>query len=301
MHVRRIAALIIGLAFAAPGSASAAQTEQLAYRIMFGGLHVGDLMVILDDSDAGYRTSMRAWSRGVVERFSKAGAELEGEGTYATDTTLTLPTAGLKPTVFRRGWLSEEAIAATSVVFDPVTGRAQAQEHLFRPSGEPATPEELGWGRGNREARVMPEQHLINVLDPMSAFVAARQQVMKGARSFRLPIFDGRRRYDVIGTVDAPRAVTINDVSRTLIPIRTRMEPVAGFRGRRLEMFTKGEGRIYLTTDGRAIPVQVMVGNEIATVVMNLMADCKIEPAACADLPPVEVPSTETAQTPAGQ
>ena len=43
----------------------------------------------------------------------------------------------------------------------------------------------------------------------------------------------------------------------------------------------EGDGKILFSADDRLLPVQIMVGNSLGVGVMNLVADCRVEAAAC--------------------
>jgi hypothetical protein len=94
-------------------------------------------------------------------------------------------------------------------------------------------------------------------------------------------VYDGQRRYDVVGSTTAPREVTINGKSYKVITVNATLVPVAGFTPKGEERMHESRGKLLITADERFIPVQVTIENEFLSGVMNLTADCKITPEAC--------------------
>jgi hypothetical protein len=274
-----LAALVAGAWFAAPGAARAAenQTERLAYVLQFGGLTLADVLITLDETPDRYHTSVKLRSRGLVDMFKTFSAEMAGEGRL-------LP-VGLQaqPAEFRREWVAGDIGSRLDILYQP-SGLAAAQERVYdRLTGEAKSRDELPWNARREKLRPVPESMRSGVLDPMAAFIAARQMIRASTdpTTFSVPVYDGLRRYDVVGRTEAPRDVTINDETRSLIPVKGRVEPVFGFDERLQDRIHEGEGKILFSADGRFLPVQIMVGNSLGVGVMNLVADCKVDPAPC--------------------
>ena len=96
-----------------------------------------------------------------------------------------------------------------------------------------------------------------------------------------MPVYDGQRRYDVVGSTSAPRPTTINGKTYDVVQVNATLVPIAGFSPRGEERMHDSRGKLLFTADDRFIPVQVTIENELLSGVMNLTADCKISPAAC--------------------
>jgi len=275
---------------AAPVHNVPAQSERLVYNIMVGGLHLGDAMIGLRQNGNGYNSEMRITARGVAKWMRDFRSDMRGEGAfiYSTATALTP-----KPARYRRQWTSGEIAADMTMTFDPATGTAIPQERHFNPAtGEAIAREDLPWNKGERERerdrdRDAPADMRTNVLDPMAAFIAARGQIMAQglsgttAGTFRVPIFDGRRRYDIVGKTEAPRTVTVGGVERSVIPVVARLEPLHGFGRRSQERMRDSQGRFLFSNDARFIPLQLTVSNELLSGVMNLTVDCSQDASPC--------------------
>ena len=156
---------------------------------------------------------------------------------------------------------------------------ATTHDQVFNPvTGAQLTHEDLPWNGHRTKYKPVPEDLRTNVLDPMGAFVAGRQQLRAkfaaGAPgTFRVPVYDGTRRYDIVGKADAPRPVTINGVERSLLLVTGHIEPLFGFTREGEERMRNIESKIYFTPDTRLIPVQMIASGELFSSVMNLVAD----------------------------
>ena len=124
----------------------------------------------------------------------------------------------------------------------------------------------------------------LGVVDPLSAFVESLRRVRRHLNgepaNFRLAVFDGRRRFDLEGAYAGKVRRTILNVSGELHRVRMKTIPVAGFRRAQRILWDGTTFDVFLGTDGRLLPVQIMsVG---PGPVMNLVEEC---PALCV-LPP---------------
>lgn len=282
----------LALAATPPASAAPIQAERLTFNLMVGGLHVGDALVALNQTAAGYTTEMRMTARGVAKWVRNFRTDMKGEGHFATSPAANgLPEFAPRPGTYVRLWSTGEVASDMTMTFDPQTGMAATSERLFNPNtGATLQPEDMPWNNNRRDrdsARQVPPDMRTNVLDPMAAFVAARGQIMaqgatsRGLKAFRVLVYDGRRRYDVIGKTGAVRAVTINGAERQLVPLTATIQPIFGFGQRSQERMKASEGKFLFTADDRFIPVQLTVSNEMISGVMNLTADCAQNAAPC--------------------
>ena len=283
----RLSVLVVAGCLAATGIARAAEPaadhkiERLTYALQFGGLHVADVLLSLDETAAGYRTAMRMRSRGILAVFKTFSADLTGEGAFSRSAAGIVSAA---PNAFERAWAAGEVSSLLHIDFDPATRLASAQERLYNPvTGQDLKREDLPWNRRHIGLKPVPAELRTQVLDPIAAFVAAREMIRghAGPTSFSVPIYDGNRRYNVVGKTAAARDMTINDVTRPLISVSGKIEPVFGFDPELVDRVHEGDGRILFTADDRFIPVQIMVGNSLGVGVMNLTADCRTDTAPC--------------------
>jgi hypothetical protein len=268
------------------------ETERLTYVLQFGGLTIADVMITLDSTPDRYRTSIKLRSRGIAAMFKTFTADMVSEGRLVAANGI----LQAEPASFRREWVAGDISSSLDIVYDPQTHLASGTERFVdRVTGEPKSRNDMPWNKRNETLKPVPEKLRTEVLDPMAAFIAARQMIRsnQGASSFNVPVFDGLRRYNVVGKTGAPKDVTINDETRQLISVTGKVEPVFGFDDKLQDRIHEGEGKIMFTADSRFLPVQIMVGNSLGVGVMNLATDCKVDPAPCDSF------GQETAQAPA--
>lgn len=265
----------------------APQNERLAYSLMVGGLHVGDAVVTLSQDSDSYTSGLKLTAGGVAKWVREFRADLSGEGTFTTKEDVVTPL----PSSYRRDWSGSEIDSSLLMTYDPATRLTSTKErYIQRETGEELSYDELPWNKndkGRDRKKPVPENQRSGAMDPMAAFIAARHQVMaqgahKAPVKFRVPVYDGQRRYDIVGTSSAPRGVTINDKSYNVITVNTTLVPIAGFSPRGEERMQESRGKILFTADERFIPVQVTIENDLITGVMNLKGDCNVTPEACA-------------------
>ncbi len=263
-------------------AADANTSERLAYTVMLGGLKVGDAVVSLDQNSTEYSTNLKMASSGAMKFVTSMRAELHGQGTFAPMQN----GVAMVPSSYENMWSTGDIAGKMTMTFDPATRAASMEERIFNPAtGDEIKREDLPWNRRGKMAPV-PEKMRTNVFDPMTAFLSGRQQVLaangRPGATFRIPIFDGNRRYDIVGKIAAVRSVTINGKTQNLLPVTTKLEPVFGFAPQSEEKMKDWEGKLYFTPDQRMLPVQIVAGGDAMSAVMNLAADCTQEPAACA-------------------
>jgi hypothetical protein len=285
-----IAALSVAFGLTAATSGLAReQNERLLYDIMLGGLHIGDTVVTFSQTPERYQSTLEMRSRGMLQWFQNFRAAVASEGTLVSGAQVSGalvsggPAITPLPAVYRREWAAPEMAAFMTMTFDPATGLTTSEERLFNPAtGETLRVEDMPWNSRRRPLPPVPENLRQGALDPVAAFVGARNQIlMTKSREVRMPIYDGRRRYDIVSSVGTPRTFTIRDTPRELVPVVSRVEPVFGFEPDAEDRMRESEGRILFSNDDRFVPVQVIIGNDLFSSVMNLVAECNADPRPC--------------------
>ena len=283
MRLRFAVILAFGVVSGAlPTLAADGESERLAYAVMLGGLKVGDAVVSLDENSTGYSTNLKMASSGAMKFVTSIRAEMHGQGTFAP----TQNGIAMVPSRYENIWSTGDVSGKMTMTFDPATHAAKMEERIFNPTtGEDIKREDLPWNKRGKMADV-PEKMRTNVFDPMTAFLSGRRQVIGASgqpgATFRVPIFDGSRRYDIVGKIGAVKSVSINGKAQNLLPVVAKLEPVFGFTPQSEAKMQDWEGKLYFTPDKRMVPVQIIAGSDAMSAVMNLSADCAQEPAACA-------------------
>jgi Protein of unknown function (DUF3108) len=274
--------LVVGLMavlVAAGATQAREQKERLLFDVMFGGLHVADVVVSMDQTPESYQSRLEMRTRGVAELFQDFRADMKSEGGFVT--------AGAPvrtvPTLYSRAWSGPKMASEMTMQFDPLTGFIPSQERLFNPlTGAALTQEDMPWNNRRKPIPVVPDNLRAGALDPVAAFIAARRQVLdSGTGEVRVPIYDGRRRYDIISRVGKSHSYTIKDQTRELTPVTSRVEPVFGFEPDAEDRMRESTGTTLFSSDDRFVPVQIILANDMFSSVMNLVAECTTDPAPC--------------------
>lgn len=278
-----LAALVSGAPLLADDAHAAdMQSERLVYKMMVGGLHIGNSMIGLNQTDAGYTTEMKLTASGLAKWVQNFRSDMKSEGRFGGGASKPVPA------VYSRQWSNGEIAGDLTMTFD-AAGQAAVEERYFNPQTDSDIAfDQLPWNDPGEKPRPPAPAHMRkDVLDPMAAFIAARGQLMaKGLsgnkpQTFRVPIYDGRRRYDIVGRAEAPRDVEIGGTVRSVIPVIAKLEPLHGFGRKSQERMTESEGKFLFSNDARFIPLQLVVSNELLSGVMNLAADCSADPVPC--------------------
>jgi hypothetical protein len=265
-----LVAFFIGILVGAP--VGAAETH-LRYEVMWGGLHAAEFALSLDGDKTTYANRFRLETRGIADWLLRLRVSVSGHGEAPA-------AAPLKPRAYRVGYSNRRRQRVVSLRFDEESGEVSpVVESDSRLDGD-ASPEA---GDDNDEATISRDLRL-GVIDPLSAFVESLRRVRRHLdgepADFRLAVFDGRRRFDLEGAYAGKVRRTILNVPRELHRVRVKTIPMAGFRRAQRILWDGTTFDVFLGTDGRLLPVQIMsVG---PGPVMNLVEEC---PALCV-LPP---------------
>ncbi|GEM_PF-2857532 len=270
--------LTVGLAALSPVQARN-QKERLLFDVMFGGLHVADVFVSMDQTPESYQSRLEMRTRGVAELFQDFRADMKSEGGFVVTSARPLTV----PSLYTRAWTSPKMASEMTMRFDSLTGLSQSEERLFNPqTGAVMQPEDMPWNNRRKPIPAVPDNLRAGAIDPIAAFIVARRQVLDfGKSEVRIPIYDGRRRYDIISKVGKSRSYTIKDQTRELTPITSRVEPVFGFEPDSEDRMRESTGTTLFTSDERFVPVQIILANDMFSSVMNLVAECTTDPAPC--------------------
>ena len=268
-HSRSIVVALTALLAATP--AGAAETH-LRYEVMWGGLHAAEFALSLNDSATTYANRFHLETRGIADWLLRLRVSVTGHGEAPA-------AASLIPRAYRVGYSNRRRQRVVSLHFDEKTGEVSPVVESDSPvDGDDARPPD------DDEATVISRDLRLGVLDPLSAFVETLRRVRRHLNGepadFRLAVYDGRRRFDLEGAYAGKVRRTILGVRRELHRMRLKTIPVAGFRRTQRILWDGTTFDVFLGTDGRLLPVQIMsVG---AGPVMNLIEEC---PTLCA-LPP---------------
>jgi hypothetical protein len=120
----------------------------------------------------------------------------------------------------------------------------------------------------------LAEEFRRNVLDPLSALTAIRRELRQGNRvAFSIPVYDGARRFDVVGRVLPKRA------GQPVLDLELTLKPIAGFKG---EASDDGDPdnaprpvALSVSDDHRLMPLSLQVSLYYMPLVVQLSRWCE--------------------------
>jgi hypothetical protein len=235
-------AAVLGFALLVAAAAGPARAEQIValYSASWAGLPAGQIRLSLDDGKAGYD-----------DRIAIASIGLPRMVTHFLGTARAV------------GELAPHALA------DPARYDALYDLHKLRNSR--ISMRFIGRGpariaeRGARDTSHKPPLAAAfrrGTVDPVTAVERLREAIATAGaadRSFSIPVYDGVRRFDVVG-----RILPKSDQTRGLVKVELTLRPIAGFKGA-----TNGDGgdpddaprpvALTLSGDARLLPLALTV------------------------------------------
>ncbi|MCG5239258.1 DUF3108 domain-containing protein [Azospirillum doebereinerae] len=203
-----LAAALAGLLSVQPGTASAAPVSA-TYRVHVGGVAVLDVAATLEMTGVAYKMEVKAQTDGFLGRMFPWQTVSRSEGAVRPDRLV--PARHSQSSVFRGKPRS------VTLEYD---GQGNVAATVLPP------PEE-----DDREP--VPDAQKRGAYDPLSGFLAVLTAAARGEACTRsLPVYDGRRRYDMIFEDVGPRLVGASRYSvfaGAARQCRVSYRPVAGY------------------------------------------------------------------------
>lgn len=275
--VRRIPAflsqLLIAFLFAGALLAGAQAREpvteplDLRYDLYLGGITVAEFALRYAPDGEEWRSDLSARTVGLFDSLVGFRGEATSEG-FKTNGTV-------RPASYRYETSSKRVSRLERVRFDPATLTAVEVETQKR--GVPNQTE-------------VPKDLWRGVIDPLTALIQARQQLAEaeprvGSR-FTLPVFDGRRRYDMqVNVVGRDQMRRVAGFEGPALRLDLELQPLAGFDRDEDDDRPDYAGlkiRLLLSDDERLVPLRVASRTTPITVALVLTQDCSRASAGCA-------------------
>ena len=236
-RIRR--ALGIALLLATVGSRQAAAHDIVAvYTAFWAGLPAADIRLKLGDGGPGYRDEIVIATRGLPHLFTRFRATASAEGRLAADRPA-------EPRHYLAVYdLRKRHDSRVSMQFVSRTGGTIAERGPDDTSRKPP----------------LAEAFRKNAVDPLSALERIRAALRAPERdgSFKIPVYDGARRFDIIGRV-LPKKNPTDGIIRAELTLR----PIAGFKGETSEDGDPDDAprkvELTVTDDTRMVPLSIKV------------------------------------------
>jgi len=216
----------------------------LRYRGAWGGMHVADVTLTLRGDSEAYWGDMDINTRGLLGWAFDWMGVLHTRGAVTGD-------ARLRPDAFERRFTQANDSGAVTIEYDS-TGLAQGFE-----DGEPQNGVSPDLRRGT--------------VDPLAALIALRQHILSGRSGIvTMPVFDGKRRIDVIATIEPARSVRVGRTDHQAVPVTATITPVAGFKPKQIRGWSSSALHVLFSADNHALPLRIQVDSMVGTAVLTL-------------------------------
>lgn len=199
----------VALVTAALAGQAAGQSLRLGYEAYAGGLHVMSFGIRIDEAGGEYRVATDARTRGLADFL--LGMHLDSHATGTVRQGDFVPFRYLSRSRFGRH--------SSSLLVEPKDDGGFFVQATPRAADERRTP--------------VPAASLSGAVDPLTAMLrASRTVAASGTCRQRVPVFDGRRRYDLVFADEGVYRLSATRYSRYAGPARlcrVRQERIGGF------------------------------------------------------------------------
>ena len=250
-----VAASIALLLATAPGRAHANQIVAY-YSAYWAGLPAAQIRLRLGSAAAAYSDEIEICTDGLPRLFTHFRGRAEAEGRL-------VPGETASPTRYDARYdLRKRKNSHIGMRFVSRNGTAVAERSPDDTSRKPPLAEKFRRG----------------IVDPLTAFERIRGAIAAGrsARdaSFTVPVYDGARRFDVLG-----RILPKEDQDRGVLRVELTLRPIAGFKGETSEDGDPDDAprpaALTLTDDARLLPTAMTVRVYFLPLVLRFEQLCQ--------------------------
>lgn len=274
------ALLSIALLLIAQAAHAAEKGQFLRYEVYWGGFHTADFVLSLDRSHPSYRHEFVLRSSGLTEWLLKLDINAVSQGHFQA---LDKP----RPDTYRTDYVNRWRKGLIDIRYEPGTANVTEWSDPPRRADD-----------DEERPDTVADDVKAEALDPLTAFAEAIRQTGNGMRTgagdFRVPIFDGRRRYDVIGTPLGTTNLSVLGEKREVRHMRLTTVPLSGFNGRQRTIWSERTFEVFVlpspVPNGEPTPVRIETDG--LGPIIHLVAECPSR-AAC------EIAPRATEQQPA--
>jgi hypothetical protein len=260
MQSIRRAALIVG-AFIAPqllAPLAAAEPLTLHYASRWAGLPAGDIDLQFEDQPDAYRSQIAIRTAGIPRWFTRFRGQAISEGALSA---LGLATPG-----------------RYDATYDLRSRKDKRISLHFERSGE-ATIAERGAADSADKAPIAAVDRT-DVVDPLAALMRMREAIRSGIAqrgTFKIPVYDGKRRFDVVERGMTRETMRVHGETRPVIHLDLALQPLAGFKDNDPEGNPDDSSRAlqaFFSDDALLIPLRLEVTIAWLTAVVEFEGRC---------------------------
>ena len=248
----------VALLLASPAAAAEQKAVELDYQIWTGGLQAMSLETRMLREQERYEVDVTVESVGMLARFFpfKLSASSKGMGHAGSRDTL-------QPDQYsvRSKWRDQDRLVAIRY------------EDATKPKIEVLPPAE------DDDRDPVPMEQIVGTVDPVSATLALIEQTAaQGRCQGQVPVFDGRRRYDMVVRHIGPAVVSPSDYSPysgEVVECRAGVKRIGGFwNSSKAKEHKYNEVRIFLAPileDVPPVPIRLEAKNDFFSVIVHMV------------------------------
>jgi hypothetical protein len=240
-----------------PASGAGAHADEVAafYRATWAGLPAAEMRLAFGDAGPGYRDEIHIETKGLAHLFTKFRGGAVAEGRLGDD-------GSAAPTRYDALYdLRKRHGSRISMRFVDGHGAVVAERTPDDTSHKPP----------------IDEAYRRNVADPLSALASIRHVLKvkppKPGSQFKIPVYDGSRRFDI-----AARVVAVGG-DDNLVQLKLTLVPIAGFKGGSSDDGDPDEAPrpvdVTFTNDAALVPVSIRVSVAYLPLVIRFQHRCE--------------------------
>lgn len=237
--------ILLSLLLTAPAFAEDPKQTQnpnnldLTFGVYWSGFEVGEARLISQETADAYTISANLDTVGLIRRFTKYWSTNISKGSFVD--------GEMRPDSYQTKWNRRKEKQLIEVEYDK-------NWDVTKVFADP--PENRG------KYPELEQENMQQTYDPVSAVILARRKIMnltsfgsKEKHSFKIPVFDARRRFDVVINIEGMKTVEFEGEPRDFMHIQFFREPIAGFREKELKRMEDQEPVIDVYLNEDFIPV----------------------------------------------
>jgi hypothetical protein len=223
------------------------------YDAFWAGLPAGKIRLKLRDAGPTYRNEIDIETQGLPHLVTRFRATAVAEGRVGADRPA-------EPSDYRASYdLRKRRDRRVSMQFVNRTGARIAERGPDDTSQKPP----------------LAEMFRKNIVDPLSALERIRAALRPPARAlaFTIPVYDGARRFDIVGHI-----LPNKDASESILRVELSLRPIAGFKGETSEDGDPDSAprkvELTVTDDRRVVPLSIKVPVYFMPLVVQVQRIC---------------------------
>ena len=265
----RLAGLLLAFAILLlAGPAWAGEPIAIQMDGWWGGIKAAQFLLTVEtggaeQTPANWDGALTVNTAGLIKWLTGLVAEVRGHGQFAT--------LRARSELYVQHVHSNKSDRTVTVAFagDPAIGSRTKDIETFTDPKKDA--------RDAENVPDLPEEQRRDTIDPIAAILSLGRRAAGGETRFTLPIYDGRRRFDLAVSVVGPASHNIAGKQYATIDTVAIVHPVAGFKPFHAKWWNNAKFEISIDSKS-GLPLKIASDSFMAGVVLTAHAVCPPDP-----------------------